>query len=65
MTDTEKLRQLMDELGFSSADLAQFLGISKHRVFNMLSVGYQNRIPPYIIRLLEYELKIRRLESRQ
>ncbi len=61
----QRLRALMEKHGLSAKDVAQTLEVSEIRVFGWLSQGLTATITSLSLRLLDCELKLRKLQRRK
>ncbi len=61
----KRLRAVMEQYGVSTQDVAKILDVSTGRVYGWLTEAQVTPIPTTKLRLLECELKLRRLQRRK
>ncbi len=61
----KRLRAVMEQYGVSAQDVAKILDVSTGRVYGWLTEAQVTPIPTTKLRLLECELKLRRLQRRK
>jgi len=61
----KRLRAVMEQYGVSTQDVAKILDVSTGRVYGWLTEAQVTPIPNTKLRLLECELKLRKLQRRK
>ncbi len=61
----KQLRAVMEQYGVSTKDVAKILDVSTGRVYGWLTEAQVTPIPSTKLRLLECELKLRKLQRRK
>ncbi len=61
----KRLRAVMAQYGVSAQDVAKILDVSTGRVYGWLTAAQVTPIPNTKLRLLECELKLRKLQRRK
>ena len=61
----KRLRAVMEQYGVSPQDVAKILDVSTGRVYGWLTEAQVTPIPTTKLRLLECELKLRKLQRRK
>ncbi len=61
----KRLRAVMEQYGVSTQDVAKILDVSTGRVYGWLTEAQVTPIPSTKLRLLECELKLRKLQRRK